>query len=122
MAGGNWLSAVVAGEHRSVMTGYLTLGVLAASVGLFAFFVKTFSKVVLSDKMKKTIGVVSECTFGIYLVHTFLIEQVFRRIGLSQDRFPVVIAILLISIFTFVISFAFTRCIKKIPVIGKWVV
>lgn len=122
MAGGNWLSAVVAGEHRSVMTGYLTLGVLAASVGLFAFFVKTFSKVVLSDKMKKTIGVVSECTFGIYLVHTFLIEQVFRRIGLSQDRFPVVIAILLISIFTFVISFAFTWCIKKIPVIGKWVV
>lgn len=122
MAGGNWLSAAGTGEHRSVMTGYLTLGVLAASLGLFAFLVNIFSKATLSDKMKKTVNAISECTFGIYLVHTFLIEQVFRRVRLSQDQFPVAIAILLISIFTFVISFAFTWCVKKIPVIGKWVV
>lgn len=120
MAGGNWLSAVGAGEHRSVMTGYLTLGVLAASLGLFAFLVNMFSKAVLSDIMKKIVCVISECTFGIYLVHTFLIEQVFRRVGLSQDRFPAMIAILLISVLTFVISFVFTWCMKKIPVIGKW--
>ena len=111
-----------AGEHRSVMTGYLTLGVFAASLGLFAFLVNIFSKAMLSDKMKKTANAISECTFGIYLVHTFLIEQVFRRVGLSQDQFPAAIAILVISIFTFVIGFAFTWCVKKIPVIGKWVV
>lgn len=120
MAGGNWISAVIAGEHKAVMTGYLTLEVLAASTGLFAFLVSAFSRLALSEKMTKRIYTLSECTFGIYLVHTFLIEQIFRRVGLSQERFPTMITILLLSVLTFGISFAITWCAKKIPIIGKW--
>lgn len=102
--------------------GYLNVGVMVSSVFIFLFLVQIFQRIQLNENQKIVIKEVSGCTLGIYLIHTFFIEQVFRRLGLQQDNFPTIIAIILFSFLTFFLSFVSIWYIKRIPVLGKWVV
>lgn len=118
----NWGCSLYYREPLSVTYGYLNLGVLIASVSAFSFMVQRFRLVRLNSIQKVIIKEVSECTMGIYLIHTFLIEQVFRRVGLTQGDYPVFISIVLFFVLSFSISLAIIWCIRRIPIARKWMV
>lgn len=122
IAGVNMVCSEVCGISLSVTYGYLNFGVLVSAIALFLFLLQSFKGVILSEKKKMIVREISECTLGIYLMHTFFIEQVFRRIGLVQEDFPTIIAIILFSALAFIISLVFTWGIRRIPVCGKWLV
>lgn len=120
MAGINMICAFIIKEHTAVAGSFLGLWILSSAVFLFCFLMQSIPDHQMEKKLAVFVKNVSECTFGIYLIHTFFIEQVYRRLGITQDRFPTIISIMLFSIGTFLISFIFAWCIRKIPVIGKW--
>lgn len=121
MAGINMAYAFMTGKHTSAASQNLSLGMCISSAMFFIFLLQVFSDCKFSERWKAWFKSVSDYTFGIYLLHTLFIEQVYRRIGLSQDNFPVVFSIILFSVLTFAISFLVVWCIRKIPVLGKWI-
>lgn len=122
IAGGNMWYSLFHNTPSSVTYEYLSLGVMVSSVAIFLFLAQIFENIRPNSVQKKIIREISGCTLGIYLVHTFFIEQIFRRLGLVQSDFPAAIAIVLFTGVTFLVSLAVTWCIRRIPVIGKWVV
>lgn len=108
-----------AGTFTAVTYNYLGASIFFSSVFLFYYFLKSFSNYQPNEKMKKVITAFSECTLGIYLIHTLFIEQVYRRVGLVQENFNSIVAIILFSVMTFVLSFIVTYLVHKIPKLGK---
>lgn len=121
MAGINAVCSYAWGEHAAPTNGYLNVCVLITSVAFFSFLLHYLQRKMLREKTAKIFKYISNYTFGIYLIHTLFIEQVYRRIGLVQEDFPVFVSILLFSFLTFILSFIFVWCIRKIPVFGKWI-
>lgn len=122
IAGGNMWYSLTHNIPSSVTYEYLSLGVMVSSVAVFLFLAQIFENIRLSIIQKKIIREISGCTLGIYLMHTFFIEQIFHRLGLVQSDYPTIIAIVLFAGMTFLISLAVTWCIRRIHIIGKWVV
>lgn len=121
-AGVNALFSLYFNQHKSMTSGYLSIWVVTASAALFIALVNGIDTEKMQSLDTKWLKSIVDNTFGIYLIHTFFIEQVYRRVGLTQDRFPVIISVLLFSVITFLISYIAVKCIKKIPVIGEWIV
>lgn len=121
MAGTNMICAYLSGQNSAVASGYLNLCVVVSSSALFLLLIQKISVLKFSERQIQRIRKISELTFGIYLIHTFFIEQVYRRAGLTQEQFPVLISIVLFSVSTFCLSVVAVWCIRRIPVIGKWV-
>ena len=121
MAGINLACAYKSGGHEAAANGYLSVFVLISSASFFLFLLRVFSAWKLKERPTRWIRAISECTFGIYLVHTLLIEQVYRRVGLTQERFPTLASIALFTAMTFLISFLISWCIRKTPLVGKWI-
>lgn len=108
--------------HVSVTYDYLGLGVFTASSALFLLLLQLLKKRQISDKARAGLFLLSDHTLGIYLVHTLFLEQVYRRLGLTQDGFPALISVICFSVLTFLLSFFTVWCIRRIPVVGKKVV
>ncbi len=98
-----------------------TIVVLFMSAGIFLFFKNHVSKINFKENTKKIITCFSGSTFGIYLVH-ILIREILNSKGINSLSFNILIAIPVISLLIFFISFAIVCVVKKIPVIGKWLV
>ena len=110
------------GQHMSVASGYLSIWVVTASATAFIILEKGLERCKIKFWNETILQSISKCTFGIYLLHTFLIEQVYRRVGLPQERFPTIVSVILFSVATFLISYMIIWCVRKIPIIGKWIV
>lgn len=121
MAGINAVCSYVWREHATPTNNYLNVCVLITSVAFFGLLLHCIQRKHIQEKAADIFKNISNYTFGIYLIHTLFIEQVYRRIGLIQENFPVVISIVLFTLLTFILSFISVWCIRKIPVIGKWI-
>ena len=98
------------------------------TLALFLFFQTALSehplppgRIFPSKAVSRMIFLVSNCSFGIYLVHVFVI-YLFSAVGFSTLSFNPVIAVPVIAISTFLCSFAISYLISKIPVLGKYIV
>lgn len=109
----NQLWRLRTGSPINVTYDYSGLGIFLTSSSFMVLLLHLFQNCQISDKMKQMTTCMSKCTFGIYLIHTLFIEQVYRRIGLTQERFPVVISIVCFSVLTFVLSFSVTWCARR---------
>lgn len=115
----NQLWALRAGMHTNVTYNYSGLGLFLAASAFFMLLLHLLQNRRVSDRMKQAAVCVSECTLGIYLIHTLFIEQVYRRIGLTQERFPALISLIGFSVLTFMLSFAAVWCMRRVFRMGK---
>ena len=122
IAGINQGCSLYCKEPLSITYGYLSFGVMISAVAIFSFLIQKIRSVRLKAMQMNIIKEISGCTLGIYLMHTFFIEQVFRRIGLMQENYPVIVSIILFSTLSFGISLLLTWCIRRIPILRKWIV
>ena len=101
--------------------GYFSVFVFTQSLAIFMFFKNQFGKFSQDKKMANTIKIISDCTFGIYLVH-LMVLSLMEHSGfvnlLSINKFvnPV-----LFTIIAFIISFVISFIISKIPFINKYI-
>lgn len=88
----------------------------------FLFFKNHVSKIHWNEKQEKLICSLGSCTFGIYLIHALVRNLLYKAGFDSMMMGNTVLAILIVIIVIFGISWAAVLLIKKIPVIGKWIV
>lgn len=115
----NQLWALRIGAHTNVAYGYTGLGNLLASSAFLLLLLHILRRCNPGNRIRRLLQAVSEHSLGIYLIHTLLIEQVYRRVGLTQDRFPTLLSVAGFSVLTLLISFAGAWCIRKVPWIGR---
>lgn len=121
----NVAGAFVVDSHVQITYGYSNLFVVLSSGALFVLYLKMSDIYHPEELTCQRIRMFSECTLGIYLIHPFLIEQIFSRIGfinLVQDRFPAFISVLMVSFLIYLLSLAIAWGVGKIPVVGKMLV
>ena len=91
-----------------VMLDYLTLPVAAMS---FCWFVMISS---IKNNSNAIISKVARMSFGIYLVHIFILHNIIWEIN-DLAKLPSLVQILAICVLTFVFSFVVTWLISRLP-------
>ena len=89
---------------------YLCINALMVSIGIFMLFNKIEN---INDKIKPLISKLNDCSFGIYLIHPFILDR-FRSLGVFNYTINSIIDILLISLSCFFLGFIAIYIIKKI--------
>ena len=106
---------------QSFYENYTLAGFLWGT-SFFLFFKNHVSKIKWSEKQEKVICYLGSCTFGVYLSHAFF-RDILHRAGIDSMMIEnTVIAIPIVIAVIFVVSLVAVMIIKKIPVIGKWIV
>ena len=109
------------GKATQVTFNNLTISTVCYSAMVFFIFYKKFSCIKFSEKAKNIISRVGNSTLGIYLIHVLLVKLISDKVLLKMNyRYPIVSIPL--SACIFVISFGVIRFMKKIPIVGKWLI
>ena len=103
------------GTYSSVFCTNACPTVIAPGVALFVF-----AKYNL-NRLPKVVAWVADHSFGVYLVHALVTEQL-QRSGLYVLTWDPVIAVPVVSLAVFAISLAISALLSKIPVVGKYLV
>ncbi len=98
--------------------GNSTLNVCLEAVFVFTCF-KYRKKSGKLDALFKTL---SKYSFGAYLVHALVIEQLNKCFGLNTLSFHPVLSVPCISALVFVISFGISAVLNRIPFVNKYMV
>ena len=113
-----YIVSVKAGKANEIFYSYLSPNVLIASIAVFVFFKYEVSKINLSKNILKLSGVLSSCSFRIYLVHDFF-NMFLYDAGIAAVDYNPVVSVPLIASVVFALSFATSFIIEKTPVLNK---
>lgn len=91
------------------------INILLTAVAVFIYFRLHVSNVEFSERSKKLILILSECTFGIYFIHVFIII-IFQQYALAQKLYNAVIAVPVLSAGVFLFSTIIIYFFRKIPI------
>lgn len=108
------------GEHTGFSGDLLSIWVTVFSAAVFVLMCRILSEYRPEKRMGRMLRTMSECTFGIYLVHVFLLESLYPFFQAAKISY--VFFILSFSAVLFFISFGVVWCIRRIPLAGKWIV
>ncbi len=106
------------GKADSMFYSYLSPNVLAASIAVFVFFRYRVSKIKFGPKSLKAAGVLSACSFRIYLVHDFFNIFLYNA-GISVMNYNPAVSVPIIAAAVFAMSFVASYIIGKIPFLNK---
>lgn len=67
--------------------GYLNFPAVMQAVGVMIFFKYCAWKKILNKDSQSALKIVAKYTFGVYLVHIYLVEQLPRLIGINSSSF-----------------------------------
>jgi surface polysaccharide O-acyltransferase-like enzyme len=98
--------------------GNFRLNVMLAAVAVHTWFKYRRHD---NPSVNNVVAQLSKYSFGAYLVHVFVID-VLNLIGLNTLSFQPLLSVPVIAAIVFVVSFAISFVISKIPFINKWVV
>jgi len=98
-----------------------SFGVLTffTTIGVYILFTKKRSAKAPVPFFRKLILCISQSTFGIYLMHLMIMESPF--INPVFEVSPMILAIVTVSVLTFLISLVISALLKKIPWIGHYI-
>ncbi len=90
------------------------INILLTAVALFIFFRLHVSKMEFSERFQKLVLILSECTFGVYFIHVFIII-IFQQYALAQKLHNAAIAVPVLSAGVFILSTIIIYYFRKIP-------
>ncbi|HBV68430.1 MAG TPA: hypothetical protein DEF04_09755 [Clostridiales bacterium] len=109
-----------AGKADSTFYSYFAPNVATASIALFLFFKYEVSKIRFNKNTVKIISMLSDSSFGIYLIHDFFIMLMLKA-GIDTLNYNVVLSVPLVAVTIFAASFAASFIIGKIPLLKRMV-
>ena len=92
-----------------------SVNVMCEAIAMFILFKAKF------NRPSKIIRTLSQYSFGMYLVHDAVISSL-GKLGLNSLTFSPVVSIPVISVIVFVISFAISAVLNRVPVLRKYIV
>ena len=115
-----WLSST--NRPASIFSDELTVNILLTSAAVFVFAKQHLNKPVKSDRSASALVFASKCTLGIYLVHPLILDSLKRFAGITNLTFTPLVCVPVLVLSVYVLSFAVSAAINKIPFLGKWIV
>lgn len=116
------LNSVASLKAQACSTRYydeFCVNVLLESVAVFTFFKgKSWN----SDKFYPIVLKLSKYSFGAFLVHPLVIEQLDVRLGLNTLSFHPVLSVISIAMLVCLASFSVSAILNHIPILKKFVV
>ena len=113
-AGTIWSSAKM-GAYSSVFCTNASPTVIAPGVAIYVF-----AKYNL-NRLPKAVAWMADHSFGVYLVHALVIEQL-QRYGFHVLTVDPIRGVPMVSVVAFAISLAISALLSKLPVVGKYLV
>lgn len=98
-----------------------TVNVLLEALAVFTFGKYELSKISLSDKGRKVIGLLSKYSFGVYLVHV-MIQDLLCMAGIDTLSMNPFVSVPLLSVVIGIISLGISYVLNKIPVLNRFIV
>lgn len=113
--GGTFILSYADGAINETFKGYLNIPCVLYTIAIFIFF-KYFDKTKVMDLLYKCTAFVADTTFGVYLIHWFLMDVVLRVTHIH----PTSIIYRTVGGFgIFIIAVLIVKVIKKVPVICR---
>lgn len=97
---------------------YFTVNVLLESIAVFTWFKYRTYRI----KRQPIMVQLSKLSFGAYLVHTLIIEQLDRQLGLNTLSFNAILSVTSIGIIVFVASFSISLLLSHIPIAKNYMI
>lgn len=114
----DWQSGRI-GEFSSHFYANESLGVMVMAVSMFLLFKGAFARTVPGERARTWILRLSSCSFGIYLIHPFVIERMNIRFPLTAPALTA--CILGFTVIVYVICYVITEGMMRIPILKKTV-
>ncbi len=116
---GNYLARRV-GEPTGAI--YDSFGMFTAliSVALVVLIKEIFAGKAWRKRTEKIAHEMSAATLGIYVMHVGLIEILEPR-GIHSQMMPLILGIPFLAVICFVVCFAISAVVRRVPVIGKYI-
>ncbi|MPM21039.1 O-acetyltransferase WecH [bioreactor metagenome] len=112
------MTSLKSGKADGMFYSYLSPNVLVCSMAVFVFFRYSVSKINFGTKSLRAAGVLSACSFRIYLVHDFF-NMFLYEWGISAMNYNPAISVPVIAALVFAMSFITSYIIGKIPFLNK---
>lgn len=113
-------ASILKGEPTEAFYWHFSLNVLLECIAVFVFAKYELPKLHLSDRAEKIIALLSQYSFGAYLVHPLLLSAlapVWNALPL-----PAPAAVPLVSVVLFALSFAVSMGMNRIPGLNRYIV
>ena len=110
------------GEATDIFYNNMTVNVVLEALSVFVLIKNMLFKIDISVKNCRFISKLSKYSFGTYLVHALIITMLSKGLKLSSISFNTLIAIPVISIIVFVLSYLVSALLNRIPVVKKYLV
>ena len=108
-------TTMITSEPQKAFYTNFTVNTMCYAVAVFVFFKSKF------NYPSRIIRILSQYSFGAYLVHPTMITLV-GKLGLNPLTFNPLLSIPVISVILFVTSFAISAVLNHIPVLKKYIV
>lgn len=112
-----WLQAPVLIFHDS-----FTINSLFVATAVYIFFKQHLNKPSKTIKNQDRFVLLSKCTFGVYLIHPVFIDIFCRYFGITTLSVNPIISVPLLTLAVYLVTFAASVTLNKIPFINKWIV
>lgn len=116
-----YIKSLQDGAINQDMYAYLLPTTALTATAVFLFFKNKVSKIKVSKKAEKVILLFSKVSFGMYLVHDFVIIFLFKTFNLTPQAVNFIAAAPVITLVVFAISFVIVFVINKIPVLNRYI-
>ncbi len=117
----NGIFTLLQNTPREYVFNNLWANTFFVALAVFVFCQYTFKEKNFSPWMHKAISKTAELSFGIYLIHVFILDHL-KWIGLPHFFIHPLFSVPIMSILTFVFSFCAVYVISKIPFLNKYVI
>jgi len=100
---------------------YFYINIFFTSIGIFIFFKYNFNNLKCRKNIKYFIQKLALLTFGVYIIHPFVIEELNIRFNLNTLSYEPLFSVPINSLITFLISIILAYIIKLIPFINQYI-
>lgn len=114
----NTVCSVREGAYTERFTGYTNPNTIIVAAAIYTLFTKRISQVQFSEKAMHLISKLSEHSFGVYLVHAFLLD-IIGTTGLKPTMLHPLVMMPVITLLTFSVSFVSVMLIRRVPCVGR---
>lgn len=105
-------------DGKEWFSKYLMPNVIMEAAALYTLFVNRISKIPFGEKLSALLAMLSDCSFGTYLLHALILELL-AITGILRWIHSPLIAIAAAVALTYAAGTALATWIRKIPVVGK---
>lgn len=108
-------------KPNAILYDDLGVNVMLEALGVFVFVKDRFAGKDVSGKAVRILGLLAKYSFGAYLVHILVLNELKRIFGLDTLSFSPVFSVPVISVIVLVISFVISAVLNHIPLLKKTV-